>query len=61
MTTTKNRIRFRGDYKISSSPPGAETPEFEQANREANAFLAAWLAGWNKRTLSKTLSLLCRR
>jgi hypothetical protein len=49
--TIRNRIRFRGDYKISSPPPGAGTPAFEQADREANAFLAAWLAGWDKRTL----------
>jgi len=27
----KNIIRFRADYKISSPPPGADTPEFQQA------------------------------
>jgi hypothetical protein len=61
MTMTENVIWFRADYKISSPPPGAGTPEFKQADLEANAFLAAWLAGWDKRTLkslSKKLSPL---
>lgn len=61
MTMTENVIRFRGDYKISSPPPGVGTPEFAQADVEASAFLAAWLAGWDRRTLkslSKKLSPL---
>ena len=51
LTTETAVIRFDPNYKISCPPPGTGTPDFEQADAEAAAFFAVWLANFDTKTL----------
>lgn len=47
---TKDQVRFDPTYRLRM-PPGYGTPAWENADREAAAFFAIWLADFDKETL----------